>query len=82
MKFGRKTMTTTVEAIYEKGVLRLTQPIPLDEGTKVQITITTPETVQKIARKAGRFSWERTPRLQDEYAGSAADELMRQRREE
>jgi predicted DNA-binding antitoxin AbrB/MazE fold protein len=36
-------MTTTLEATYEQGVLRLAQPIPLAEGTRVQVTVTTHE---------------------------------------
>jgi predicted DNA-binding antitoxin AbrB/MazE fold protein len=34
-------MTTTLEATYEQGILRLSQPIPLAEGTRVQVTVTT-----------------------------------------
>lgn len=30
-------MTKTITAIYEKGVLRLTQPIELPEGTSIEI---------------------------------------------
>ena len=30
----------TLEAVYEGGVLRLTQPIDLPEGTRVEITLT------------------------------------------
>lgn len=33
----------TITAIYEKGVLRLTQPIDLPEGTEVQVIIRTNE---------------------------------------
>ncbi len=32
-------MTLTVEAVYENGVLRPTQPLPLKEHERVQITI-------------------------------------------
>jgi len=32
-------MTTTVEAIYEQGVLRLIQPLSLAEGTRVAIIV-------------------------------------------
>jgi predicted DNA-binding antitoxin AbrB/MazE fold protein len=35
-------MTVTLEAIYEQGILRLSQPIPLAEGTHVQVTINSP----------------------------------------
>ena len=31
----------TIKAIYEKGVLRLAQPIDLPEGTEVQVIIKT-----------------------------------------
>jgi len=36
-------MTTSVEAIYEQGVLRLKEPVALAEGTIVEVTITTRE---------------------------------------
>lgn len=32
-------MTTTVEAIYEQGTLRLKEPIALAEGTEVQVIV-------------------------------------------
>lgn len=32
-------MTTTVEAIYEQGKLRLTQPLALPENAHVRVTI-------------------------------------------
>jgi predicted DNA-binding antitoxin AbrB/MazE fold protein len=35
-------MTLTVEAIYEQGVLRLSQPIPLAEGTRVEVMVISP----------------------------------------
>lgn len=31
----------TITAIYEQGVLRLTQPVELPEGTEVQVVIVT-----------------------------------------
>ncbi len=34
-------MTTTVDAVYEHGVLRLRQPLSLSEGTVVEVTVTT-----------------------------------------
>jgi len=36
-------MTTTVEAIYEQGVLRLLQPLSLAEGTRVDVIVVTRE---------------------------------------
>ena len=38
-------MTTTVDAIYEHGVLRLKQPISLPEGSEVEVIV--------ISRQAG-----------------------------
>ena len=32
-------MTTTVEAIYEQGVLRLKEPIPLADGAHVEVVV-------------------------------------------
>ncbi|MHC5774476.1 antitoxin family protein [Nostoc sp.] len=40
-------MTITIEAVYEQGVLRLSQPIPLAEGTRVQVTVISTETKPK-----------------------------------
>jgi predicted DNA-binding antitoxin AbrB/MazE fold protein len=36
---GESAMSLTVEAIYENGVLKVAQPLPLQEHEKVQITI-------------------------------------------
>ncbi|MCG6136783.1 MAG: antitoxin family protein [Nostoc sp. LLA-1] len=36
-------MTITVQAIYEQGVLRLTEPILLEEGTHVEVIVITKE---------------------------------------
>ena len=32
-------MTTTIDAVYERGVLRLKEPIPLAEGTEVEVIV-------------------------------------------
>jgi predicted DNA-binding antitoxin AbrB/MazE fold protein len=34
-----KTMAISTQAIYEEGVLKLSQPIPLAEGTHVEILV-------------------------------------------
>jgi predicted DNA-binding antitoxin AbrB/MazE fold protein len=36
-------MTLTVQAVYENGVLRPTQPLPLQERQQVQVTVQTAE---------------------------------------
>lgn len=38
-------MTTTVEAIYEKGTLRLDKPISLPDGTRVEVVVITRDAV-------------------------------------
>jgi predicted DNA-binding antitoxin AbrB/MazE fold protein len=35
----RKRMTTTVEAIYEHGTLRLKEPISLQDGAEVEVIV-------------------------------------------
>ena len=39
-------MSTTIEAIYEQGVLRLKKPVALPEGTLVEVIIITPDSAQ------------------------------------
>ena len=36
-------MTTNLKAIYEKGVLRLKEPLSLPDGTQVDVTVTSHE---------------------------------------
>jgi predicted DNA-binding antitoxin AbrB/MazE fold protein len=37
------SMTKTLDAIYERGVLRLQEPLDLRERTQVKVTIRTPD---------------------------------------
>lgn len=32
-------MSITVEAIYEQGIFKLTEPIPLADGTRVEVIV-------------------------------------------
>jgi predicted DNA-binding antitoxin AbrB/MazE fold protein len=48
-------MAITVEAIYENGVLKLTQPVPLTEHEKVQVTIYT--AVSRVRATSGLPGW-------------------------
>ena len=36
-------MSTTLEAIYEDGLLRLAKPLPLPSHSRVMVTIQTPD---------------------------------------
>src|SRR5271170_4545419 len=48
---GATAMTLTVEAIYENGVLKPAQPLPLQEHEKVRITVEA--AVSHVRRSAG-----------------------------
>ncbi len=48
-------MTLTVEAVYENGVLKPTQPLPLKEHERVRLTIE-PE-LTWAERTAGMLRW-------------------------
>ena len=44
-------MPFTVEAIYENGVLRPTQPLPLKEHDQVRVTLHTPSEIQTAVER-------------------------------
>ncbi len=72
-------MITIVSAIYENGILRPKQPLPLKQGTVVEFPLNLPEEASVPAR----FSWEDGPILAlDSFDGSVSDEIRRQRDEE
>jgi predicted DNA-binding antitoxin AbrB/MazE fold protein len=54
-------MTITAEAVYENGVLKPKQPLPLREHEKVEILIRTPVQIQAavnaVRRSAGMVPW-------------------------
>jgi predicted DNA-binding antitoxin AbrB/MazE fold protein len=54
-------MALTIEAVYENGVLKPTQPLPLKEHEKVRITIE-PE-VTWAERTAGMLQWTGDPEV-------------------
>jgi predicted DNA-binding antitoxin AbrB/MazE fold protein len=51
-------MTITVEAVYENGVLKPTQALPLKEHERVQVTIQTPPL--DILQAQGILGWNGT----------------------
>ncbi len=59
-------MTLTVEAIYENGILRLTEPLPLEEHQKVQVTIQTP--TSPILQAYGIMGWTGSAELAEYFA--------------
>ncbi len=48
-------MTLTVEAIYENGVLKPAQPLPLKERERVRITVK--PAVSRVRRSSGLIGW-------------------------
>jgi predicted DNA-binding antitoxin AbrB/MazE fold protein len=48
-------MTLTVEAVYENGVLKPAQPLPLKEQERVQITVLTVS--NWVSETAGMIPW-------------------------
>jgi predicted DNA-binding antitoxin AbrB/MazE fold protein len=48
-------MTITVEAVYENGVLKPIQPLPLKEHQRVQVTVQTPPL--DILQAQGILGW-------------------------
>jgi predicted DNA-binding antitoxin AbrB/MazE fold protein len=49
-------MTFTIEAIYENGVLKPAQPLPLKAHEKVQVSVSTPHDIQNGPGAAPRGS--------------------------
>ena len=54
-------MPLIVEAVYENGVLKPTQPLPLEEHEKVQLSIRSsaeiPESLPAVQRGYGLIRW-------------------------
>ena len=48
-------MTITVEAIYENGVLKPAEPLPLKEHEKVQVTVKS--SMSRVRQTAGLIGW-------------------------
>jgi predicted DNA-binding antitoxin AbrB/MazE fold protein len=48
-------MTFTIDAVYENGVLKPAQPLPLPEHAKVQITLKT--VASRVRQTAGLIGW-------------------------
>jgi len=54
-------MTLTVEALYENGVLRLAEPLPLKDNEKIRVTIEAEGTLAQ--RTAGLLPWTGDPEV-------------------
>jgi predicted DNA-binding antitoxin AbrB/MazE fold protein len=61
-------MTVTVAAVYENGVLKPAQALPLQEHEKVEITVRT--TVSRVRQTAGLLGWSGSQEVADFIATS------------
>jgi predicted DNA-binding antitoxin AbrB/MazE fold protein len=52
---GVQDMTITIEAVYEDGVLKPTQPLSLQEHEKVQVTVKSSRS--RVRQTAGLIGW-------------------------
>ncbi len=72
-------MTTRVEAVYEHGMLRLMEPISLPEGTHVEVTVTTKESVRQDrvpAEILGAIAAMARPSGNEEFSGRDHDKIL------
>ena len=60
-------MMTNVKAIYEQGVLRLAEPIELEEGAEVNVIVITPEP-ENSKQTVEDHSWNALTELVNECA--------------
>lgn len=60
-------MTANIKAIYENGVLRLKEALPIPEGAQVDVTVTLEEN-SEVPTRAEDSSWETFTQLLSECA--------------
>jgi len=59
-------MSITVEAVYENGVLKLSEPLPFAEHERVSVTVA-PKT-NWVQETAGVLGWNAPPELAERFA--------------
>jgi predicted DNA-binding antitoxin AbrB/MazE fold protein len=64
--WGVEIMAYTFEAVYENGVLKPTQPLPLREHEKVEVTVVTKR--NWVEETAGIMGFQGTPEEADYFA--------------
>ena len=71
-------MTTTVEAIYENGILKLPSPLPLPEKTHVMVTIRSDAASPEDSERAAwlRLSEERLAKAWENPDDDIFNELL------
>jgi len=72
-------MTITVQAVYENGVLRPAQPLPLAEQEKVEVVVRipaeVPATLDAVRRSYGILGWKGTHEQLEQILVEAAEDL-------
>jgi predicted DNA-binding antitoxin AbrB/MazE fold protein len=66
-------MTMTIDAIYENGLLRPQQPLPLREHERVRITLQTEEV--RVRQTQGLIGWQGAPDVVERVALSPLEDL-------
>ena len=56
-------MTTNLKAIYDQGVLRLKESLPLPDGTEVEITVTSRQSADQRSQAMDNQSWDALTKL-------------------
>lgn len=76
-------MTTTVDVLFENGVLKPVQPIALAEGARVHLTLALDGEEESVpSKKPARSSWEKMLFGRSPSNVSVSDEVRRQRDQE
>jgi predicted DNA-binding antitoxin AbrB/MazE fold protein len=66
-------MTITVEATYENGMLKLAQPLPLNEHEQVRITVET--IANRVRQTQGLIGWTGDPAVVERIALDPLEDL-------
>ncbi len=72
-------MITNLKAVYEQGVLRLKEPLPLPDGAEVDVTVTLREARGEQSQAMEDRSWDALTQLLAECAiNTGVSDLARQ----
>ena len=72
-------MSIAIEAVFEDGVFKPVAAPPFPEHQRVLLTV---QTRDDAPPTAPRWHWLESKAIEDHYAGSVSDEVIRQRRED
>lgn len=71
-------MTTNVKAIYEHGVFKPSEPVPLKEGTPVEVILPIQQTAsnESPAQILSRIASHSKPTTEDGFSGEDHDDVL------